>query len=419
MIVETPRNTHDLASFSFPGHGIPRPTMSMPVTQFGALRKMIIAAGFDVRVPVGWPELQIIRRANNGTCNVVFMTNATEPKPTGYLNIYEYNLTATNFNIQIGDTLNIAWHGNTLQPNQMRFSLAYYKYNGSSPVPMVSIVVGDCYPATDLLTLDTLYCEENSVTAMESVTTIQCADMADATAKTSTIGSTISMSEETTSTTQASTNQIASSATNDSLKIISGVVVFSAFFILLLILLFVFILVVKRRRKSASMNVTDPIEMSTQPQMLHNTPSKSTNKIDETMTLYSLGDERGPALENDYLESDDRAPSDSAPALVTAMAYDNQQDVRIAHHGTGTFRLGPCTCFASSCVCTFDLVTGLLLLQAVRVGSVCTNSGEFQFLLHTGMYYTLYNVTPPKTSLYVLTIWAIIIIDHEIYFPRM
>ena len=40
-----------------------------------------------------------------------------------------------------------------------------------------------------------------------------------------------------------------------------------------LISLFVFTFVIKQRRKSASMNVTDPIEMSTQPRMLHNPPT--------------------------------------------------------------------------------------------------------------------------------------------------
>ena len=48
--------------------------------------------------------------------------------------------------------------------------------------------------------------------------------------------------------------------------------------------------------------------------------------------MYSPGNGRGPTLENDYLESDDRALSDSAPAsaIPVAMAqHDNQQDVRI------------------------------------------------------------------------------------------
>ena len=47
--------------------------------------------------------------------------------------------------------------------------------------------------------------------------------------------------------------------------------------------------------------------------------------------MYTPGNERGPTLENDYLESDDRAPRDSAPAsaIPVAMAqHDNQQDVR-------------------------------------------------------------------------------------------
>ena len=37
-----------------------------------------------------------------------------------------------------------------------------------SRVPMVSIVVGDCDPDTDLLTLDSLYCEESTVTTVGS-----------------------------------------------------------------------------------------------------------------------------------------------------------------------------------------------------------------------------------------------------------
>ena len=51
--------------------------------------------------------------------------------------------------------------------------------------------------------------------------------------------------------------------------------------------------------------------------------------------MYSPGNERGPTLENDYLESDDRAPSDTealASVIPVAMAHDNQQDVRIDKH---------------------------------------------------------------------------------------
>ena len=201
--MESQWNMYDNDSFSFPG--IPHQAMSMPFTQFGPLRKIVIAARFNVHVPIGWPELQIIRIANNGTYNVVFTTNATEPKPAGYLNLYEYDLAPKNFDIQDGDKLNISWYGrysrysNVLWYDQIRFSLAYYN-NGTSSVPMVSIVVGDCDPETvDMLTLNTLYCED--VTAI-SIT--------------------------------ASTNQISNSA--EIIIIISGVVAFSLLLLIILLL---------------------------------------------------------------------------------------------------------------------------------------------------------------------------------------
>ena len=163
MIVETTGDVYcDIMSFSFPG--IPDSAMSMSFTQSGPLRKIVIAARFNIHVPDGWPELQIIRTANGGTPNVAFTTNIImEPKPTGYLNLYEYDLTAINFTTEVRDTLNISWHGNNIQ--QPRFSLAYYN-NGSSPaIPMVSIVVGNCDSETDLWTLNTLYmyCEDVNV----------------------------------------------------------------------------------------------------------------------------------------------------------------------------------------------------------------------------------------------------------------
>ena len=235
MIVEAPKN--NLASFYFPG--IHHPAMSMTVGKVGPLRKIVIAARFNISVAVGWPELQIIRTVSDEIPKVAFTTNATEPKPTGYLNLYEYDLVAKNFDIQDGDTVNISWHGNVLWYDQIRFSLAYY-HNGTSPaIPMVSIVVGDCESETDLLSLNTLYCED---------------------------------------VTQANTNPISKS---DEIIIISGVVAFSLLLlIILLIFLVVFTFVAKRRRKSASVNVT-------QPQMLHSTLSKYTNKIKNFFYVFS------------------------------------------------------------------------------------------------------------------------------------
>ena len=158
-IVDVPndRSTDDHPSIFT--YGTPQPaTLSMPLNQSGTLKKLIAAAEFDVTVSAGWPELQIIRNAA-----IVFSTGIREPKPTGYLNVYKYDdVSADMFEIKAGDVLGISWHTNALNPNLNRFSLAYYNYTGilSSDIPIVSIVVGDCDPEADLLTLDTLYCEE-------------------------------------------------------------------------------------------------------------------------------------------------------------------------------------------------------------------------------------------------------------------
>ena len=148
MIVDAPRNAYSSSPFSFPG--VPPMVMNIPFTQSEPLRKMVITARFNVSAPVGWPELQILRNASNGaeTSYVAFTTNTTEPTPTGYLNVYEYDLTATEFITQAGDVLNISWRGDVRQRDQIRFSLAYYN-NGTSPsIPMVSIVVGE-YTVTE------------------------------------------------------------------------------------------------------------------------------------------------------------------------------------------------------------------------------------------------------------------------------
>ena len=87
-----------------------------------------------------------------------------EPKPTRYLNLYEYNLAETTFYIRPGEMLNFSWQGDAdqirsrpgIRNNQVRFNLAYYRDGTPSGLPMVSIVVGDCDSQTDQLTLNLL-----------------------------------------------------------------------------------------------------------------------------------------------------------------------------------------------------------------------------------------------------------------------
>ena len=137
----------------------------MPLTRSGQLRRIVIAAKFNVTVQIGWPKIQILRTARNiinGTGTyIAFTTSTMEPRSTRYLNLYEYDLTAIDFDVQIGDKLNISWYGNILQRDQIRFSLAYYNNDKSPATPMISIIVGNCDSETDL---NTPYCEDISTT---------------------------------------------------------------------------------------------------------------------------------------------------------------------------------------------------------------------------------------------------------------
>ena len=104
MIVRAQRNIRP-TSFFFPWRAL---SMSMPLNQSGLLKKMIIAVKFNASAMcIGWPELQVIR---NG--RAYFSTNAMEPKPTGYLNVYEYDLLNRSLTIQAEDAINkcfLAW----------------------------------------------------------------------------------------------------------------------------------------------------------------------------------------------------------------------------------------------------------------------------------------------------------------------
>ena len=119
-------------------------------------------------MPVGWPEMQIMQRASNGHMPMVaFNTNTTEPKPTGYLNLYEYNLEETMLHIKPGDTLDI--HDSY---QSSHFSLAYYS-NGTFSIPLISFVVGDCESETDPLTLNILNCEDATMAPTSDQTSTQ------------------------------------------------------------------------------------------------------------------------------------------------------------------------------------------------------------------------------------------------------
>ena len=241
MIVDVPndRSTGDHPSVhltdSYTYH-TPQPATSMPLTQCRTLKKLIIAAQFDVTVSVGWPELQIIRN----TTDVVFTTDNTEPKPSGYLNIYEYDVSTDMFEVKAGDMLNIiSWHTNAVDPNQNRFSLAYYNNNtgtsSDSYIPMVSLeVVGDCDPVVDLTTLNILYTENT-----ENTTVI-------------TSGNSRTTTMHTTSSLHTQTN----------LSVVIGMVTSCSLIIILLILVITCVIVIRQRKKIAIINNVDSTGMN-------------------------------------------------------------------------------------------------------------------------------------------------------------
>ena len=317
----------------FPGI-ITSDSMNLQLIQSGHLRRIIIAAKFNATAHVGWPKLQIMRiNVEQNTYDIVASTtNTTEPRPTGYLNVYEYEFN-NSVAVQIGDEVAISWHGNVSQTDQIRYSLAYYIISSGSRVPMVSIIVGDCGPETDWLTSNIPQCEEMNITTtsdspgpyntvsrtpatdneLTSTTTNPKLNFSNTTA-TMTMGS-MSATQASINQTVNSESEVKLSTTSDKTTIISGTVVFSLIMIILLIFVVVLTLtlVVKRRRKSTSMNVTDPIEMSTQPRTLHNTSSESITDSTHGVKL----DEAEDYIEVNHVYATDTLPTDPNVAYGT------------------------------------------------------------------------------------------------------
>ena len=109
---------------------------SMPLTESGHLVRFIIAAKFNHSVPSGWPTLQIKRRVNNGSHEAV-ATTTMEPRPTGYLNVFEYKMSAE---IQPGDIVHVDIPEQDTESSRQRYLLAYV---GETSKPMVSIEVSN------------------------------------------------------------------------------------------------------------------------------------------------------------------------------------------------------------------------------------------------------------------------------------
>ena len=117
MIVDAPRET-TIFKFLNTTQGT---FQSMPLSTSGDMLKCIIAAKFDHSEPSGWPMLQIKRSGN-----VTAMTQS-EPKPSGYLNVFEYETLSAD--IRPGDVVHV-WYNP--ESRGQRYLLAYVTVTESS-----------------------------------------------------------------------------------------------------------------------------------------------------------------------------------------------------------------------------------------------------------------------------------------------
>jgi hypothetical protein len=125
VIVDAPR---DSGIYNF---GVTT-TQSMPINESGLLVKFFIAAKFDHTISSGWPHLQIRRRIHTSDSSYlrrVFITTM-EPRPTGYLNVFEYDVQNMTFNVQSDDIIRVFWPSNT-NVLRRRYSLAYFRDNSN------------------------------------------------------------------------------------------------------------------------------------------------------------------------------------------------------------------------------------------------------------------------------------------------
>ena len=134
LIVDAPRDNRIHSTLDFRQNT----TQSMQINKSGLLVRVLIAAKFDHTISSGWPVLQI-RRALNGdnSSHLTPINTSKEPRPTGYLNVFEYDMQAVRFEVQCDDSLRVYWPPKAT-PDGRRYSLAYLR---ESSEVMVSIEV--------------------------------------------------------------------------------------------------------------------------------------------------------------------------------------------------------------------------------------------------------------------------------------
>ena len=171
VIVDAPRDNRIFNAFNFSRVAN---VQSMPISESGSLVKFFVATKFDHTIPSGWPVLQIRRRIHtiisSSYFRVVFSTTM-EPRPTGYLNVFEYDVQNMAFNVQHNDSIRVFWPRNT---NVLRrYSLAYFRDSSNVMLSIeigqtISTTEGDSTSTPEPQTMVTM--EGTEITAKESTT---------------------------------------------------------------------------------------------------------------------------------------------------------------------------------------------------------------------------------------------------------
>ena len=136
QIVNAPRDTHihQLLTFSQYPTTVFTPSRTKP----GYLIRVTIAAKFNYTIPFGWPALQVRRQTNstNGSYTSIYITQR-EPRPTGYLNVFEYDLSDNAFEVQPGERIRLFWFPLSSYP--ARYSLAYDEWGAMAMGSIIDI----------------------------------------------------------------------------------------------------------------------------------------------------------------------------------------------------------------------------------------------------------------------------------------
>jgi hypothetical protein len=127
VIVDAPRDNRIYNSFNF----ILKNILSMPISESGLLVKFFIAAKFNNTIPSGWPVLQIRRRIHTSDSSYLreVFSITMEPRPTGYLNVFEYDVQNMTFDVQHNDSIRVFWP--QITNVSRRYSLAYFRDNSN------------------------------------------------------------------------------------------------------------------------------------------------------------------------------------------------------------------------------------------------------------------------------------------------